>query len=303
MALDADALVDRRRLKRHLVFWRTLAIVIAVTLVVVAAGRLTGYQGREYIARISITNIILDDQRRHEVLVKIARDSNVRALIVRIDSPGGTVVGGEALYRSLLKVADRKPVIAVMGQVATSAAYMAALAADRIIAHEGTITGSIGVLLQTTEVTGLLGKLGISTEAIKSGPLKAVPSPFEPMTPEVRKSTQALVDDIFSMFLRLVAERRKLSPRDTRALADGRVFTGRTALEKKLIDGIGGEAEAIRWLETERKISTGLPVRSIRTRREFGDWFEQLDSLARKTTFSERLTLDGLISVWHPELR
>ncbi|MHA1108041.1 MAG: signal peptide peptidase SppA, partial [Alphaproteobacteria bacterium] len=293
----------RRRLKRRLTFWRILAIVIAVALVAVAAGRLTGYRSGDYVARFTISNVIVDDDRRHDALERIARDSNAKALIVRVDSPGGTVVGGEALYQSLLKVAKTKPLVAVMGQVATSAAYMAALAADHIIAREGTITGSIGVLLQTTEITGLLGKLGITTEAIKSGPLKAVPSPFEPMTPDVRKSTQALVDDIFAMFLRLVAERRKLTLRDARALSDGRVFTGRTALENRLIDAIGGEAEAITWLETKKKIATGLPVRPVKARREVGDWFDYLESLARKTTFSERLTLDGLISVWHPEVR
>ncbi len=180
---------------------------------------------------------------------------------------------------------------------------MVALAADRIIAREGTITGSIGVLLQTTEITGLLGKLGIATEAIKSGPLKAVPSPLEPMTPEVREITQALVDDIFSMFLRMVAERRKLTRLDAEALADGRVFTGRGAVEKRLIDGLGGEAEAIAWLEDKKGIESDLPVRDIKVERGVEEWFEYFDSLARKTMFSERLTLDGLISVWHPELR
>ncbi len=303
MALDADALVDRRRLKRHLVLWRTLAILIAAGLIVVALGRFTGYQQNDYIARFAVRNVILDDSRRHDVLERIASDRNAKALIVRIDSPGGTVVGGEALYRSLREVAKQKPVVAVLGQVATSAAYMVALAADRIIAREGTITGSIGVLLQTTEITGLLGKLGITTEAIKSGPLKAVPSPLEPMTPEVRKSTQALVDDIFSMFLRMVAERRKLSRLDAEALADGRVVTGRGAVEKRLIDALGGEAEAIAWLEDKKEITPDLPVRDIKVERRVEEWFDFFDSLARKTMFSERLTLDGLISVWHPEVR
>jgi protease-4 len=303
MALDADALVDRRRLKRNLALWRTLAILVAAVLIVVALGRFTGYQRSDYIARFAVRNVILDDPRRHDVLERIARDRNAKALIVRIDSPGGTVVGGEALYRSLRKVAKQKPVVAVLGQVATSAAYMVALAADRIIAHEGTITGSIGVLLQTTEITGLLAKLGISIEAIKSGPLKAVPSPLEPMTPEVRKTTQALVDDIFSMFLRMVAERRKLSHLDAKALADGRVFTGRGAVENRLIDAIGGEAEAIAWLEDNKGIASDLPLRDVKAERKVEEWFEYFGSLARKTMFSERLTLDGLISVWHPELR
>lgn len=303
MALDADSLVDRSRLKRNLAVWRTLAILIAAVLIVVALGRFTGYRQSDYIARFAVRNVILDDSRRHDALERIGRDGNAKALIVRIDSPGGTVVGGEALYRTLRKVAGQKPVVAVLGQVATSAAYMVALGADRIIAREGTITGSIGVLLQTTEITGLLGKLGIVTEAIKSGPLKAVPSPLEPMTPDVRKATQALVDDIFAMFLRMVAERRKLSRVEAEALADGRVFTGRSAVEMRLVDALGGEAEAIAWLEDSKGIATDLPVRDIKVERKVEEWFGYLGSLARKTMFSERLTLDGLISVWHPELR
>ena len=303
MALDADSLVDRSRLKRNLAVWRTLAILIAAVLIVVALGRFTGYRQSDYIARFAVRNVILDDSRRHDALERIGRDGNAKALIVRIDSPGGTVVGGEALYRTLRKVAGQKPVVAVLGQVATSAAYMVALGADRIIAREGTITGSIGVLLQTTEITGRLGKLGIVTEAIKSGPLKAVPSPLEPMTPDVRKTTQALVDDIFAMFLRMVADRRKLSRVEAEALADGRVFTGRSAVEMRLVDALGGEAEAIAWLEDSKGIATDLPVRDIKVERKVEEWFGYLGSLARKTMFSERLTLDGLISVWHPELR
>ncbi len=177
------------------------------------------------------------------------------------------------------------------------------MAGARIRARAGTIPGSIGGILPTTEITGLLGKLGISTEAIKSGPYKAVPSPFEPMTPAIRKVTQALVDDIYRMFVDLVAERRAL-PRATAArLADGRVYTGRIALANKLIDGIGGEPEAIAWLEQTRDIAADLPVRDVKIRERLSEWFDFVETLGRKTVFSERLTLDGLISVWHPELR
>lgn len=300
---DSDSLLDRGRLKRHLTLWRTLAILVAVALVAVAVGRFGGLRQSEYIARFDIRNIILDEARRNETLQDIADDDDVKALVVRIDSPGGTVVGGETLYHSLRRVAEQKPVVAVMGQVATSAAYMVALAADRIIAREGTITGSIGVILQTTEVTGLLDKLGVTMEAIKSAPLKAAPSPFEPMTPEVRRTTQALVDEIFDLFLDLVVARRNLEREAARALADGRVYTGRTAVKNRLIDGIGGEKEAIAWLESEKGVAAGLPVRDVRPKRRVEDLFGQFESLVRKTTFSERLTLDGLISVWHPELK
>ena len=306
MAIDADILIDRRRLKRRLLLWRTLAIVAVMALATAAFGRFAGIGGlggADYIARLSVTGVIVDDERRHRLLARIADDSNAKALIVRIDSPGGTVVGGEALHASIRAVAEKKPVVALMGQVATSAGYMVAIAADRIFAHKGTITGSIGVILQTTELTGLLDKLGIATEAIKSGPLKAAPSPFEPMTPEVRRVTQALVTDIHRIFVSLVAERRALGLEDLRPLVDGRVFTGAAAVRNRLIDAIGGEAEAKAWLNQERNIDLGLRVRDVKPARKIDRWLDFLDALDRKTMFSERLTLDGLVSVWHPALR
>ncbi|MEE2969140.1 MAG: signal peptide peptidase SppA [Pseudomonadota bacterium] len=303
MALDADYLVDRRRLKRRLFLWRSLAIIALIAGVAVGVGRFSGGVHSDYIARLDVSGVIVDDAKRREALGRIAGDIKARALIVHINSPGGTVVGGEALYNAVRKIARQKPVIVVMGELATSAGYMVALAGNRIIARNGTITGSIGVIMQTTEVTGLLKILGISTDAVKSGPFKAVPSPFEPMTPEVRRVAQSLVDDTFKMFVDIVAERRNMSPGDALALADGRVYTGRLAVENKLIDGIGGEGEAIDWLEKQSKVSPGLPVRDVRIDRDVSEWVDYFGSMGRKAVFSERLTLDGLISVWHPDLR
>ncbi len=303
MALDADYLVDRRRLKRRLFLWRSLAIVALVVGVAAGIGRFAGFPHSDYIARLNVAGVIVDDAKLRRALGVIARDGNARAMIVHINSPGGTVVGGEALYHEIRKVAERKPVIAVMGELATSAGYMVALAGNRIIARNGTITGSIGVIMQTTEVSGLLNKLGINTEAVKSGPLKAAPSPFEPMTPAVRRVAQSLVDDMFEMFVDLVAKRRNMSPGDALALADGRVYTGRLAVEKKLIDGIGGEGEAVDWLEKQSNLPPGLPLRDVHIDRNVTEWIDYFGSMGRKAVFSERLTLDGLISVWHPDLR
>jgi protease-4 len=306
MAFEADWLVDRRRLKRRIVFWRTLAVVVAVGLVAAAAGRfsdLGGLAQSSYISRLQVSDIIVDDVKRRRALDEIADDSRARALILRIDSPGGTVVGGEALYKALLNVARKKPVVVVMGELATSAGYMIALAGDHIIAHEGTITGSIGVLFQTAEVTELLAKIGVSMDTIKSGPLKAAPSPFEKLTPEVRRVTQALVDDMYDMFVAMVAERRRMDRAEAKALADGRVYTGRQALRARLVDELGGEAEALAWLKRERGIDPSLPVRDLKPRREVEEILDYVGSLARKTTLAERLTLDGLVSVWHPRLQ
>lgn len=305
MALESDYLIDRSRLKRRLAMWRALAVLVAVALVVVAVERFRdgAASGGPYIARLNVDSIIFNDRDRIDALRKLAADRQARALILRIDSPGGTVVGGEVLYRALRKVGARMPVVAVMDGVAASGGYMIALAADRIFAREATITGSIGVLLQTAEITELLDRIGVSVTSIKSAPLKAEPSPVTKLTPEARRVTQALVDDMFAMFVDMVAERRGLDRAEALKLADGRVYTGRMAVRNRLIDAIGGEPEALRWLHAEKKVAPGLEVRDVRIHRDVEAWFERLTGLARKTVFSERLTLDGLVSVWHPQLR
>lgn len=304
MAYDSDYLVDRRRLKRRLTFWRTLAVVAAVAAIAAAAGRLGDtVVGGDFIARIDIKGIIVQDDQRLRIIEELAEKDAVKAVIVRIDSPGGTVVGGETLFRALRELGKKKPVVAVMDGVAASAAYMTAIAADRIFAREGTLTGSIGVILQTTEVTKLLDMIGVSARAFKSGPLKAVPSPVERITPEIEAATQSLIDEMFRMFRDMVLDRRNMKPADAAKFSDGRIFTGRQALRNGLIDQIGGQKEAIAWLETEKQMPKELKIRKITLRRDVDNLFERLHSLARKTILSERLTLDGLISVWQPVMR
>ncbi len=303
MSLDADIRVDRRRLKRRLTFWRLAAVMAALAAILVTLNRNQPIFESAHIARLSVDGIILDDPDRNELLDKVKDDTTIRAVIVRIDSPGGTVVGGENLYRHLRAIAAVKPVAVTMGEMGTSAAYMTAIAGDRIFARQGSITGSIGVILQTTDVTGLLTKLGITTEALKSAPLKAVPSPLEPLTPEAKEATMAVIRDVFDMFKGLVAERRALTAEEVDKLADGRVYTGRQALKNGLIDEIGGETEAVQWLGRAYGIDTRLPVRDLKPGEEIRLWRDIVGSLAGKALFSERLTLDGLISLWHPDLR
>jgi protease-4 len=306
MPIDPDFLVDRRRLRRQITVWRTLAVIALVGVVAAGIGRAQLF-GERHVARLSVSGIITDDPDRTRTIVAAAKDDDIKAVIVRIDSPGGTVVGGETLYRELRELAQKKPVVAVLGELAASGGYMTALAADQIYAREGTITGSIGVIMQTMDVTGLLEKIGVRTEALKSGPLKAVPSPLEPLTDRGREVTRQLVDDMYGMFVDMVAERRKLDRAKALELADGRVYTGRQAKALGLIDAIGGEDEALGWLADTKGISRSLPVRELRIQREDDGWAawmgESLARLTGKTYLSERLKLDGLVAVWHPDLR
>ena len=244
MSLDADYVVERRRLKRRLTFWRVLGVVALVAAVVAAAGRFDLRRQQDHVAQIAIGGLILDDPARDEVMKEGADDDKVKALLVKIDSPGGTYVGGEALYESLRRVGEKKPVVAIMGTTATSAGYMSALGSDHIVARSSTLTGSIGVILQTADVTGLLNKIGIKSVVVKSGPLKAQPNPLEKFLPAARKATEAIIADYFDMFVTLVAERRSLSREQVLKLADGRIFSGRQAKKAGLVDALGAEPEA-----------------------------------------------------------
>jgi protease-4 len=302
MPLSADEVIDRRRLKRRLTLWRVIAVVAIVAIVVVAVGRFkdSGFASKDYVARVSVNGIITTNLTRNDALQRISNDKNAKALIVRIDSPGGTVVGGEDLFWSLRAISKQKPVVAVFGSLGTSGAYMTALGADRIFAREGSITGSIGVILQSTDLTGLLEKLGVKPVSIKSSPLKAQPNPLEPLSKEARKATEEVIGDIYQMFVDMVASRRNIDMDRARALADGRVFTGRQGLKVGLIDAIGGEEEARAWLSNTRKIDLTLPIKDIKTSKQRKIWQALFQGIFGKTLFSKRLTLDGPISLWHP---
>lgn len=307
--LDADNIVDRRRLKRKLTFWRLFAVAATVIAAVVAAGRMGGVGDvvdigggigdGDHVARLDISGIILEDYDRDKALAKLAEDDKAKALVVYINSPGGTVVGGEDLFHNIRRVAGRKPVVALMGSTATSAGYMTALAADYIIAREGTVTGSIGVLMQSADMTGLMDKLGIKPENVKSHPLKAQPNPLETFSEEAREAARNVVMDLFNMFVDMVVERRKMEHGQVIKLADGRVFTGRQAKENGLIDAVGGELEARHWLNQTHKIPDSLPLRNVNIVRKGQVWRDLLDMNIGKILFSERLTLDGPISLWH----
>ncbi|MBM3565393.1 MAG: signal peptide peptidase SppA [Alphaproteobacteria bacterium] len=302
MSLDADAFVERRRLKRGLLFWRLAAVAAAVAAVAVGVARFGDGPFTDHVARIEVDSLILQDPKRDQLLADIADDRRAKALIVRIDSPGGTFTGGEDLLRQLRRIAERKPVVAVMDGMATSGGYMAALGADRIYARAGTLTGSIGVIFQTADITGLLEKIGVKPETFKSGPLKAQPNPLEKVSPAVREATQGVIRELFGMFVDMVVDRRGLSRDAVMAVADGRVISGRAALQLGLVDEIGGEPEARAWLAREKGVAESLPARKLSPKRERELLSELLGDTLGKALFSERLRLDGAIAVWHPSL-
>ena len=235
--MDPDAILDRRRLKRRLIFWRVFAALAVMALMAVGIGKFVT-RGDSHIARLSIDGFIAEDRERGDAIDKLVVEDDVAAVIVRINSPGGTTTGSEQIYYGLRRIAAQKPVVAVIGTIGTSGGYIVAIGADHIIARETSLTGSIGVLFQTAEFTGLLNKLGIKPLTFKSTPLKGQPSPIEPPTDEVQRALAELVADSFDWFSSLVQQRRKLGETALKAATDGRVFSGRQAVKLNLVDAM-----------------------------------------------------------------
>lgn len=321
MPLDADQIVERRRLRRKVTFWRTLGVLAVVAAAAVVAALFasdTVPASSPHIARVVIGGVIRNDAERVQLLEAIGR-SPARAVIVSIDSPGGTVTGAEQLYDALRRLSARKPVVAVVEGLAASGGYIAALGTDHIVSRRNGLVGSIGVLFQFPNVTELLKTVGITVEDIKSSPLKASPNPYTPTSPQARAAVESLVADSFGWFRGLVGERRKLSDNALNTVADGRVFTGHQGLELQLVDEVGDERTARAWLAREKGIPETVRVRTWRTRRissEFG-WLmgavrtaaeglglPQLGALLSGSAQDalQRAQLDGLLALWHPPL-
>ena len=320
MAADAELLIDRRRLRRKLTLWRVLGIG-AVILAVGAVGyRARVGEGRLFpatenqIARISIGGFIAGSESTRKLIERVAKADSVKGVVVSISSPGGTTTGSEELYRNLRVLAEKKPMVAFVDGTAASGAYITAIAADHIVARETALVGSIGVLFQYPDVSGLLDKVGVKVEAVKSSPLKAEPSGFSPTSPEARAALSSIVMDTFGWFKGLVAERRGMNEQQISAVADGRVFSGRQSVPLKLVDELGGERQAVAWLETERKVPKDLPVKDWKPKAEgglklwstlgLGADLLGLDGLATRLRALEAETAGlaegGLMAVWRP---
>src|SRR5580658_2134809 len=314
LSASADYVVDRRRLRRQVTFWRVAAFVVAALAILglgIKFSGLAGTQNQPHIARLAIRGIITGDEETLKTIRAVA-DSKAAAAVITIESPGGTTAGSELLFDELRRLAAKKPVVAVVGTMAASGAYIAALGADRIFAKGNSLVGSIGVLVEFPNFSGLLDKIGVKLEAVKSSPLKAAPNGMEPTSEAARAAMASLVADSFDWFKGLVKDRRHMSDDELAQVADGRVFTGRQGVPLKLVDAIGGEREAIAWLESEKGIAKDLPVRDWRPEKSLG--FGLLGSAAsvadgfgltglagvlkRSEAAQESQLLDGLVSIW-----
>lgn len=321
MSFDADAIVDRRRLRRKVVFWRIAAFLVAAIAIVGGIAWAGGFgplsKRSAHIARVGVSGVIIDDRARLKMIRELAKNDRVAAVIVDINSPGGSTVGGEALYQALRELAEKKPVVAQIGTLGASAGYMTAIAADHIVARRTSLTGSIGVYIQYGNIGGLLDTIGVKVDVVRSGPLKAEPNFHSEPPQAVRDNLQAVIDDSYEWFVALVAERRKMDDKAVRGVAQGGIYSGEAARRLGLVDALGGEEASIAWLEKERDISPDLPVVTWTSNGELDSlpfpariarWVGSgltngiIDTVRGANSFVlEGVALDGAVSVWHAQ--
>ncbi|MEE2774893.1 MAG: signal peptide peptidase SppA [Pseudomonadota bacterium] len=260
MSLEYELYEERRRKTRRSSFlWGALisgGLVLAAMLFLNVDS-----MSYPHIAVFQINGEIQDDPERDSLLQDIAEDENVRALLLRINSPGGSVVGSEALYESIRNISEKKPVISLIGGIGASGAYIAALGSDHIYARGNSLVGSIGVMVQYPDVSKLAHRLGITVDVVSSGDAKVGPHPLIPMDEGSRKFQEALIEDSFSWFKGLISNRRGISDEVLSKVSKGQLFTGRMAVDLDLVDGIGGQSDALVKLGLDDEAFSNLVVR------------------------------------------
>jgi protease-4 len=219
--------------------------VISIWVLSYLTSRDESFWGKDKVAILEIKGVILDPQPTIEKLIRFRKNEQVKAIILRIDSPGGGVGPAQEIYAEVKKTQREKKVLVSVGSVAASGGYYIACAADQIMANPGSITGSIGVIMENVNVEDLLAKIGVRPNVVKSGKHKDIGSPLRPMTEEERKLLQGVLDSIHEQFIQAVAEGRKVPVEKIRPLADGRIFSGDQAKDMGLIDSLGNLEDAI----------------------------------------------------------
>lgn len=265
MVTATEAIIDRRRLRKKITFWRVVTFIILAVLILSLAkiagiGTLFGEKNRNHIASVKISGVITNDQPMLDLLKKLGKDDNVKAVILKISSPGGSTVGGEAIYEAVRDLTTKKPVATSVGTLAASAGYMIASASDYIVARRSSIVGSIGIIFQYADASQLLDKIGVAVKEIKSSPMKAEPSPFHTTSEEAKQMIDKVVRDSYDWFVDLVAERRNMTRTQTLSLADGSIYSGSQGVKNGLIDAVGDIETAKKWLVDKKDIGKSLKI-------------------------------------------
>ena len=266
MSLDWQILEENKKKWYRKGIWRGILISIILAITISLFLNFNNLSSNfSHIARISINGVIFDNSETIEIIDNLAKNDNVKSVIVRINSPGGSVVGSESLYVAINSLSQKKPVISLMGEIATSGGYIVALASNYILARKNTLTGSIGVIVENQNFSELSEKIGVSIDTTKSGKIKGGQNPLSPSDPLVKINNQKLVNYSFDWFISIIKKNRDINQSVIELVSDGRTLTGGMAMELGLIDGIGSEKEALKYLEKKYPDFKGLPIIDIET--------------------------------------
>ena len=260
MSIEAEVFEQaKKRARRKGFLFAFFLIGLTLTTLIILNSIFEYDKKSPHIARIKIEGPIFDNFGLNRLIYQLGLNPNVKAVIVHINSPGGSVVGAEATFVALSQLSEEKPSVAVLGETATSGGYLIAVATDQIISRSNTLTGSIGVILQYTNLSKLLQNIGVDVNTLRSSDLKASINFFEQPSPKAIDEHKKVIDETFLWFQGLVAERRKLSEINLETVSQGGIFTGRKAKKLGLVDIIGGEREAVKYLEEKIDIE-GIPL-------------------------------------------
>ena len=280
--------------KRHpVIFWGFILLLLAGVGVFGAALGSNGLMGGQRIALVSVSGPIMDPEPALEWIRKVERDPMIAGVLLRVDSPGGGAAASQEIYSAVRELARKKPVAVSMGSLAASGGLMVSMAGSRVFANASTVTGSIGVRMDIPQLQGLMGKIGVGQETITTAPYKDAGSYMRPLSTEQRDYFKKVLDDMHQQFVDIVADGRHMEHARAAALASGKIFTGREAVQLGLVDELGGQQTALAWLSEQ----CGVPAeRKLVTRPKEGNWLPR----SLKTMLGVDLSAQGSLSSSSP---
>ena len=297
--MKRNEILEKYLSKRSLIVKRFATVLISIILIF--SFFLFTSKKKDFIATISIEGIISNPEDTLNDLENINKSSNAKALLVNINSPGGTFVSSKELYDKIKEISKKIPVVTYMREMATSGGFLVSLASQKIFSNIGTITGSVGVILQTAEITELLEKIGINPIVIKSGKLKATPNPLEVLSENDSRYLNDVIKSMQLEFLSILSENRNIESKTLEIISDGRIFTGKQAKELNLIDFIGSKSDAIRWLKDEAKLPQDIDILDYSKENQY----EKLINMRlfdKNFNFLKKNIYSGFLAIWDPKL-
>ena len=297
--MKKNDLLDKFYQKRKSIIFRSFFFFLIIAFIITLSYK---FQSDEsFIAKINVEGIIQDRTDIIKQINSLKSDNNVKGLLTIINSPGGTYVGSKELYDSIQTIGEKIPTAVYMKEMATSGGYLASLSSDKIFGNSGSITGSIGVILQSADISNLLGKIGVSPIIIKSGKLKAVPNPAEQIDEEKLNYLKEIIEKMQKEFLMIVKKNRNVSESVLSLVSDGRILTGREAKNLKLIDDIGNEDDALNWLKNEAKVDEKIKIKELSPENDLQKLIN-LRIFKKKFNYFSQNFYNGFFAIWAPGL-